>query len=136
VEYDREADAVVCQLTDYVEGEPFREYMNAILEAGEDTGCRQLLSDSRDMRPLDKEDQVWSVRDWAPRAEATGFQDLAFVLPESQIAQMSFDSVMEMAEDTMNRGYFDDPGNARDWLREQAHSEHTDEPTVTSGLGD
>jgi len=135
VRYDEAAGVVVCRLTDYVEGEQFREYMNAILEVVEETGCQQLLSDNTGMRPLDQTDQAWSVTDWAPRAEEAGLEDVAFVLPESQLAQLSFDSVMEMTEDTMNRGYFEDPDEARAWLRERTRTDDTDEPTVT-GLGD
>lgn len=135
VEYDEALDAVVGRVEGYAESEEFRAYMNALIEAIEDSGTRKLLSDSKELGPMSEEDKVWSVEDWAPRAEAAGLEVMAFVIPESVIAEMSFDRVMEMAEDDIERGFFDDVDEARSWLRDWESSETTADPGGTLDAG-
>lgn len=117
VTYDEELDAVVVRQTGFAEGEPFREYMETIIDAVEDTGSADLLTDTREAGTVDEEDQAWSATDWAPRAQEAGLDNLAMVMPESVVAEMSVEQVIEMTDDTMNRELFDDVEEARDWLR-------------------
>ncbi len=129
VEYDDSLGAVVGRIDDYAEGEEFRAYMNAIVDAVEDTRSEMMLADSREMGPIAQEDQVWSVEDWSPRAEDAELSVIALVMPESVIAGMSFERVMAMAdEDDMDRGYFDDPAEARSWLRDWDSPDATAKP--------
>ncbi|PSP77486.1 hypothetical protein BRC81_09920 [Halobacteriales archaeon QS_1_68_20] len=129
VEYDESLETVVGRIHDYAEGEEFRAYMNAIIDAVEATGSEILLADSREMGPIAQEDQVWSIEDWSPRAESAGLSAIAFVMPESVIAGMSFERVMSMAEgDDIDRAYFEDPAQARDWLRDWSAPDVTAEP--------
>jgi hypothetical protein len=124
VAFDESMEAVVATVHDYAEGETFRAYMDSIIDGLEDTGTSKLLADTTDMGPLDQDDQVWSVQDWAPRAEAAGLEHIAFVMPESVIANLSVENVMDMVEDGINRNYFDDPVEARQWLREQGDADY------------
>ncbi|WP_324756615.1 hypothetical protein [Haloarcula montana] len=119
VDYDSDSDAIVARMTDFAEGEPFREYMNAIIDAIEDTGSSRVVADTSQMGALAEEDQVWSVKDWAPRAEDSGLDHMALVMPESVVAEMSVDSVVEMADDTINRDLFEDADEALDWIARQ-----------------
>lgn len=120
VEYDRESGAVVGQLREFTEGEPFREYMEAIIEALDTEGSDRVLADTIQFdAALTQDDQVWSVKDWSPRAEEAGLEHMALVMPESVVAEMSVDSIVDMADDTINRGLFDDMDEAKAWLAEQ-----------------
>lgn len=120
VSYDESTDAVVGRLKEFAEGEPFREYMDELIEATMDTGSNKMLADTSQFdAAIGKEDQAWSVQNWAPRAEDAGLEHLAMVMPESVIAEMSVDKIVEMADDTINRGVFEDVEEAKSWLREQ-----------------
>ena len=120
VEYDRRTGAVVGRLTEFTEGESFREYMEAIIDAIEAEGSDRVLADTSQFdAALTKEDQGWSVTDWAPRAEEAGVEHMALVMPESVVAGMSVDSIVEMTDDSINRGLFDDINEAKEWLAAQ-----------------
>jgi hypothetical protein len=120
VEYDKRTDAVVGRLLKFAEGEPFHEYMEALIEATKDTGSNKMLADTSQFdSAVTQEDQAWSVKDWAPRAEDAGVGYMALVMPESVVAQMSVDSIVEMAEDSIERSLFDDVDEAKDWLNRQ-----------------
>jgi len=120
VEYDRSCDAVVGRLSEFAEGEAFREYMETIIEAIEAEGTNKVLADTSQFESaLHQEDQAWSVQDWAPRAEDAGLDHMALVMPESVVAGMSVDSIVEMADDSINRELFDGIDEAKSWLRKQ-----------------
>ena len=117
VEYDQSCDAVVGRLEEFTEGGEFREYMNSIIDTVEDERTGSVLADTSDFdSALTEEDQAWSVREWAPRAEAAGVEELALVMPQAVVAEMSVDAIVEMADDDIDRELFDDVGDAKDWL--------------------
>jgi hypothetical protein len=120
VEYDRTTGAVIGRLLEFAEGEAFKEYMEALIETTRDTGSNKMLADTSQFESaLTQEDQAWSVQDWAPRAEDAGIEYMALVMPEAVVAQMSVDSVVEMADDSIERALFDDVDEAKAWLRKQ-----------------
>jgi len=116
VTYDGDIDAVVARMAEFAEGESFRTYMDSIIDAieAERTDC--VIADTSQMGALTDDDQAWSVADWAPRAEDAGLDHMALVMPEGIVAEMSVESVMEMADDDIERELFDDVGDARDWV--------------------
>lgn len=118
VEYDESCDAIVARLEEFEEGESFRNYMNTIIEAVEDRGTNKVLSDTSQFdAALSPEDQGWSVEDWTPRAVDAGVDQMAMVMPESVLAEMSVDSILEAtADDGINRNVFDNVEDAREWL--------------------
>ncbi len=116
--HDDETDAVVAQMTEYADGEPFREYMNAVIEGVNETGSDCVLADTREQPTLDSADQEWSATEWGPRAEANGVAKLAAVVPESTLAEMSVQKVMEQSVDDIDREFFDSVADARAWLAE------------------
>jgi hypothetical protein len=119
VTYDDELGAVISRMDEYAEGEDFRRYMNSIIDAIEDTGTDRMIADTSEIPPLSQGDQGWSVTDWAPRAEDAGLGHMALVMPESVVSEMSIESIVEMADDTINRGLFDDLDEAREWIASQ-----------------
>ncbi len=116
--YDDETDAVVAQMTEYADGEPFREYMNAVIEGVNETGSDCVLADTREQPTLDSADQEWSATEWGPRAEANGVEKLAAVVPESVLAEMSVRKVTEQSADDIDREFFDSVADAKAWLAE------------------
>ena len=116
--YDDETDAVVAQMTSYAEGESFREYMDAVIDGVNETGTDCVLADTRDQPTLDSADQEWSATEWGPRAEANGVRKLAAVVPESVLAEMSVQKVIEQSADDIDREFFDSVADARAWLAE------------------
>ena len=120
VRYDESCDAVIGELTEFTTGEDFREYMEALIDALETEDTDRMIADSSDFdSALTEEDQVWSVKDWSPRAQESGLDHMAMVMPESVVAEMSIDQVVEMANDTINRELFDDFEEAKQWVRRQ-----------------
>lgn len=115
--WDRELDAVVLQWHDFAPSNTFREKMNACLELLEEVGGNKLYADARDQGPISDEDKQWSVADWAARADAAGLDYLVIVYPESVIAKMAVDTVIEQVDDGIERNITDDLEGGRHWLR-------------------
>jgi hypothetical protein len=119
VEHDPETDAIVASMNDFKEGEEFRRYMDSIIDAVEDTGADTIIADTSDIPPLAQEDQTWSIKDWSPRAQEAGVDHIGMVMPESVVAEMSVEAIVDMANDTIDRGLFDEMDEARAWAKEQ-----------------
>jgi hypothetical protein len=119
VTYEDDIDTVVARMHDFEEGEPFREYMDSIIDAIADQRTDRIIADTSEMGTLTQDDQAWSVQDWAPRAEEAGLDHMALVMPESVVAEMSVESIVEMASDTINRELFDNLEDARTWVHRQ-----------------
>jgi hypothetical protein len=121
LEYDPSLDAVVGMAHEYAAGEAFRTVLDDVVELVRDHDCAAFLADTRELGPIADDDQVWLVEEWSPRAQAAGVERIAFVLPESAVASMSLDRVMEQVqEDDIDRRFFEDPDHARDWLAGEA----------------
>ncbi|MFC7057701.1 hypothetical protein [Halovenus salina] len=120
VQYDEQTGAVIGELREFVKGESFREYMDAIIEAIADQSATKVIADTSSFdAALTEDDQVWSVQDWAPRAEDAGLETMALVMPESILAKMSVDKIIEMTEDEITRKVFSDREAAERWIQAQ-----------------
>lgn len=119
VEYRPNENLVSAEMTEYAEGQEFREYMNSVLDAIEDTGCPNVLADTRDHPPIDQADQEWSQKTWGPNAEAAGVERTAILAPESIVSKMSIESVTEGADshDDIDRQWFEEYEDAVSWLQ-------------------
>ncbi|MFC7060108.1 STAS/SEC14 domain-containing protein [Halovenus salina] len=104
-------------MTEYAEGDKYREYMNTVIDAVEDTQCSNVLADTRDHPAIDQEDQEWSQKTWGPNAEAAGVDHVAVVAPESIVSKMSIESVTEGADDDIERQWFEEYEDAVSWLQ-------------------
>ncbi|ERH13601.1 MAG: hypothetical protein J07HB67_02642 [halophilic archaeon J07HB67] len=114
--HDDETDAVVAQMTSYTEGAAFREYMDAVADAADETRSDCVLADTREQPTLDTADQEWAATEWGPRAEASGVQKLATIVPESVLAEMSVQRVFDESPDDIEREFFDSVADAKSWL--------------------
>lgn len=120
VEYEEQSGAVVGELREFVEGDDFREYMDAYIDAIEDQSTGKVVADTSSFEAaLREEDQMWSVQDWAPRAEEAGLETMALVMPESVLAKMSVDNILEMTDDDIERDVFSERREAEQWIRQR-----------------
>lgn len=117
IEYDPDCDAVRMVWKRFVSGEPFREGLNRGVELLRERGANNWYADLRELGAVDEEDQEWSNEEWFPRAIAAGVQHMAIVRPESVVAEMSVDNIMQEVEGTdLETHNFDDPDEAEAWL--------------------
>jgi hypothetical protein len=122
VEYDDEIDVVVAKLTEYPSETRFREYMDTIITAVEETGCSYVLADTRDHPPLPESEIHWSADSWGTKAEAAGVDRIAALATQHVATKMTLDSVTEASTaDDIERRYFAKFYEAVEWL--------TDEPS-------
>lgn len=120
VRYDDSFDAVVMEWQEFAEGEPYREGLNAGLELAGEKDASNWLADLRDMGTVAEPDQEWSNEDWFPRAMDSTLSNMAIVQPESVVADMSVENIMqEVGDGALTTKYFDNRPDAEAWLDEQ-----------------
>lgn len=101
----------------FVSRELFREAMDAGIGLLEGRDASKLLGDSREMNTLNQDDQEWSFADWPPRVGAAGLEHLAVAYPESVVAAMSVDNVIEATEgDDIERTVTDSLNEVEEWI--------------------
>jgi hypothetical protein len=119
-QYDEELDAVVMKWHNFAEGEPFRDGLEAGLELIQKKDAENWLADLREMGTVADDDQEWSNHNWFPRAIETSLSNMAIVQPESVIANMSVENIMqEVGDGELTTHYFDSRPEAAQWLRDQ-----------------
>jgi hypothetical protein len=119
IEWDGSIEAVIMNWTDFAEGEEYREGLNKGLEVIEQHGAENWLADLREMGAVSQEDQEWTRNEWHPRAFETSLTNMAIIQPESVVAEMSVDDlVQEIGEETTIQ-IFDNKEDAKSWLDEQ-----------------
>ena len=117
VEYDDETNIVISKMTDYPGKTRFRKYMDSIITAVDETGCRNVLADTRDHPPLPKSDIRWSAESWGPKAEVAGVEKIAALATQHVVTKMTLDSVTEQSTaDDIERQYFLKFHEAIQWL--------------------
>jgi hypothetical protein len=120
VQYDESLDAVVMNWHDFAEGEDFRNGLNTGLEFVKKKRAINWLADLREMGAVASDDQEWSNTDWFPRAMDAGLSNMAIIKPESVIANMSVENIMQEVEDgELTTHYFDNRAEAKKWLKNQ-----------------
>ncbi|WP_299263947.1 STAS/SEC14 domain-containing protein [Halorientalis sp.] len=120
VRYDESVDAVVMNWHNFARGEDFREGLDTGLELVEKRGAKNWLADLREMGTVADDDQEWSNTDWFPRAMGTSLLNMAIIKPESVVANMSVDNIMQEVEGgDLTTHYFDNRDEAEQWLKEQ-----------------
>jgi hypothetical protein len=120
-QYDEELDAVVMEWHDFAQGTAFREGLDAGLRLVQKEGAENWLADLREMGTVSNDDQEWSNTDWFPRAVETSLAQMAIVQPESVIANMSVENIMqEVGDGALRTHYFDTRSEAVQWLRSRS----------------
>jgi len=120
VRYNEDIDAVVMEWAAFAQGEQFRNGLDTGLELVEKKRAENWLADLREMGTVADDDQEWSNSNWFPRALETNLSQMAIVQPESVVANMSVENIMEEVGDgALTTHYFDNREEARQWLSEQ-----------------
>ncbi|HTR83863.1 MAG TPA: hypothetical protein VMI56_05260 [Reyranella sp.] len=78
----------------------------------------KVLGDDTALPTIDIDDQRWILDDWMPRAAAAGLKAAASKAPDSYIARVSIDNIIQANGENMTIRSFGDIGEARRWLRE------------------
>jgi hypothetical protein len=104
---------------DFAQGGDFREGLNAGLELVQNKGATNWLADLREMGTVSDEDQEWSNNNWFPRALESTLTRMAIVQPQSVVANMSVENIMqEVGDGNLTTHHFDDRTDAKEWLQE------------------
>jgi hypothetical protein len=120
IEDDEEIDAVVFTWDQFASGAKFREGCEALLETVQQRNASKVLTDTRGIRAHDAEDQAWMQNDWIPRAQQAGVEYTATVHPDSTIAEMDIEKLVEGVDEGAHEPLFTaDMDEARRWLAEQ-----------------
>lgn len=120
VRYDDSVDAVVMNWHDFAQGEDFRDGLDTGLELVNEKRAENWLADLREMGAVAEDDQEWANTDWFPRAMGTSLTNMAIIKPESVVANMSVDNIMQEVEGgELTTHYFDNRPEAEQWLKDQ-----------------
>ncbi|RJX49223.1 hypothetical protein [Halonotius pteroides] len=94
--------------------------MDSIITAVDETGCQNVLADTRDHPPLPKSDIRWSAESWGPKAEVAGVDKIAALATQHVVTKMTLDSVTEQSTaDDIERQYFLKFHEAVQWLTDE-----------------
>jgi len=120
IRMDDTLDAVVMEWHEFAEGEPYREGLESGLELAQQERATNWLADLREMGTVAEADQEWSNEEWFPRALDSPISNMAIVQPESVVADMAVENIMqEVGDGALTTRYFDDRAEAESWLEEQ-----------------
>ncbi len=98
-------------------GQPFRDTLNAGLDALTLNNAQKWLSDDRKNADFAPEDVGFAVTDWGPRAAKAGWKYWALVVPESIAGRESMIKIVEVFFELGVRVMvFTDLEKARTWL--------------------
>ncbi|MFB6146368.1 MAG: STAS/SEC14 domain-containing protein [Halobacteriaceae archaeon] len=118
--WDRSLGAVVMDWHEFAQGAPYREGLEAGLELVTEQGATRWLADLREMGTVAEDDQAWTNEQWFPRAIQSDLEYMAIIQPESVVAEMSVDNIMqEVGDGALTTHYFDNRRDAEAWLDEQ-----------------
>jgi hypothetical protein len=104
----------------FAQGDTFRNGLDTGLELIKKKGAKNWIADLREMGTVADDDQEWSNNNWFPRALETSLTSMAIIKPESFVASMSVENIMEeIGEGDLTTHYFDNRADAEQWLKEQ-----------------
>lgn len=119
IEWDDSIEAVIMNWTDFAKGDDYREGLNEGLELVEQHTAVNWLADLREMGTVTNEDQQWTRDEWHPRAFDTSMENMAIIQPESVVAEMSVDELVQEIGEQITMNIFDNREDARAWIGEQ-----------------
>lgn len=120
VQYNSDLDAVVMKWKSFAQGDEFRDGLDTGLELVEKEGAKNWLADLRELGTVAGDDQEWSNNNWFPRALETSLSHMAIIQPESVVANISVENIMEEVGDgELKTHYFDNRTEAEQWLQDQ-----------------
>lgn len=101
-------------------GKPFRQALEAGMQAMRQHRAISWLSDDRQNGPLPDHDEAWATTVWFPQTKAAGWKHWAMVLPERAVGKLNVKRYVEMYRQRgIEARMFTDPAPAFAWLRQQ-----------------
>ncbi len=120
IEWDPTTNAVVMDWHDFAKGDHYRDGLEKGLELVEQKQAENWLADLRDLGTVTQEDQQWTQEEWHPRAFETSLSNIAVLQPESVVANMSVENlVQEFGSNDNKSRIFSDRDKADSWLDAQ-----------------
>lgn len=119
IEWDETIEAVLMNWTGYAESDDYREGLNEGLALVRQHSAENWLADLRELKTVSQEDQEWTQAEWHPRAFETSLANMAIVQPESVVAEMSVEDLVQELGEQITMQIFDNREDARAWLDEQ-----------------
>ncbi len=102
-------------------GQPFRDAMTAGTEAMRRNHATKWLSDDRENRMVNKEDEEWGRTVWFAQTLAAGWKYWAIVQPEKLLGQMNIKRISDtFAAAGIEARFFSDPDEGLKWLKSLA----------------
>jgi hypothetical protein len=114
--WDSEARWVYIGYGEWPTPEEVKTGIDACLDALREHRATRCLSDSRKRRVMKPEAQQTLIDDWLPRAAALGLKRLAIVLPESQVALSTVESLLPAYRTHLETESFATIEEAAAWL--------------------
>ncbi|HZF49738.1 MAG TPA: hypothetical protein VE093_13860 [Polyangiaceae bacterium] len=116
--WDDAIKCVVLEWNGFVYGDTARDSLNRALAFMEQKHAHRWLGDMRKLKVWGEEEMKWINEDWFPRAFSGGLRRLAYVVPESVLAQMALRRMMQKVKgEVCETAYFAEPEEAKRWLR-------------------
>ncbi|GAB7017845.1 hypothetical protein [Halostagnicola bangensis] len=120
IEWESTIDAVVMDWHNFAKGDQYREGLEKGLELVEEKRAENWLADLRDLGTVTQEDQEWTQEEWHPRAFETSLSTIAVIQPESVVANMSVENLVQEFGSNENKSrIFSDRAEAESWLKNQ-----------------
>lgn len=118
IRIDEDIGAIVVEWSDDIDGEPYREGMERLLEHIERRDVSDVLFDSREQGRMEPTDREWTIEDWQPRATDAGLERVAVAYPTEHVARQTVDmAARKKPFANTERLFTSDPAEARNWLR-------------------
>jgi hypothetical protein len=115
--YDEDRKCLIQQWSGYSGSENFRGTINASIEFfrthEEVTG---LISDTREHKVVKPEDAEWAAKVGNPLLVKYGMRRMAFILPQSLVAQISVDHFSKNSTDQLELKHFGNMEDALEWI--------------------
>ena len=102
-----------------VKGDTLKTILNDLLALLIEKKTNGLMADVRLMKVIDREDQEWIVKDWYPRAVATGFNCEALIVSKATYNETTIKQIVNRIDDKiMNSAYFETYNEAVLWIKQ------------------
>ena len=124
--FDATVPCVTATLLRFMNHEEYKLHLNKGLDIMKDkiksTGRMMWLPDTRLSPVFADEDTAWAIEDWTPRALVAGIYHVAFVIPQSEWAQVGVEDYGEGSKGDgekqgMTVAFFTSQEEAKDWFR-------------------
>ncbi len=118
LEYDEALQCIVQYWKGFAKSGEFREGINKSLEFFKQKKVDKIISDTKNLSLIKKEDTDWVAKEVTPAMVKQGLRYMAFIVPSSVFTQLSVDNYKTEAGKSVTIRYFDQLNDAKTWLSE------------------